>query len=175
MSKLHSLCALLLATLAFCVQAAPTERYEDARHACDKERNNGQRKKCMRDLERNYPAAAQHKAQAACPDCAKVLGVRVEKRKGDSNALGVVAGGAAGALLGNQVGGGNGKTLATIAGAVGGAYAGKKIQEKSNESTIWIVDVEYENGRRASFSFDRDPALQRGDHVQNAGQSIRRI
>lgn len=175
MFKLKSFCALLLATLAFCVQAAPGERYEDARQACDNERNQGQRKKCLRELERDYPAVAQGKAKAGCHDCAKVLGVRVEKRKGDSNALGVVAGGAAGALLGNQVGSGNGKTLATIAGAVGGAYAGKKIQEKANETKIWTVDVQYDNGRRGSFSFDQDPGLQRGDRVQNAGQSIRRL
>jgi uncharacterized protein YcfJ len=32
-------------------------------------------------------------------------------------------------LLGHQVGRGKGKTLATVAGAVGGGYAGKKIQE----------------------------------------------
>ena len=32
-------------------------------------------------------------------------------------------------VLDNQVGGGKGKTLATVAGAVGGGYAGKKIQE----------------------------------------------
>ena len=34
-----------------------------------------------------------------------------------------------GGLLGNQVGGGNGKKLATVAGAVGGGYAGNKAQE----------------------------------------------
>ncbi len=174
MFKLHTLCAVLLAGFAFCVQAAPNDRYEEARHACDGERNQGQRKKCLRELERDYPVA-EHKAKAGCHDCAKVLGVRVEKRKGDSNALGVVAGGAAGALLGNQVGSGNGKTLATIAGAVGGAYAGKKIQEKANESKVWTVDVEYDNGRRGSFSFDREPGLQRGDRVRNAGHSIRRL
>jgi uncharacterized protein YcfJ len=33
-----------------------------------------------------------------------------------------------GGLLGNQVGGGNGKKLATVAGAVGGGYAGNKVQ-----------------------------------------------
>ncbi len=40
-------------------------------------------------------------------------------------AIGAVAGG----LLGHQVGGGKGKTLATIGGAVAGGYAGKKVQE----------------------------------------------
>ena len=41
--------------------------------------------------------------------------------------VGAVVGG----LLGNQVGGGNGKTLATIAGAVGGGYLGNEIAKKN--------------------------------------------
>ena len=41
--------------------------------------------------------------------------------------VGVLAGGAVGALLGNQIGGGSGKILATVGGAVLGAYLGGKI------------------------------------------------
>lgn len=177
MSTFKALCAALLATLAFGVQAAPGHNgnYDDARRACEQERNQGQRKKCLRELE-NHPKAqaVSERSSKTCKDCGKVLGVRVEKRAGDSNALGAVAGGAAGALLGNQVGSGSGKTVATIAGAIGGAYAGKKIQEKVNESKLWIVDVQYDNGRRGAFSFDNDPGLQRGDRVRNSGQSISR-
>jgi uncharacterized protein YcfJ len=36
-----------------------------------------------------------------------------------------------GGLLGNQVGGGNGKTLATIAGAVGGGFLGNEIAKRN--------------------------------------------
>jgi uncharacterized protein YcfJ len=43
--------------------------------------------------------------------------------------VGSVLGAVAGGLLGNQVGGGNGKKIATVAGAVGGGYAGNKVQE----------------------------------------------
>ncbi|QDD91536.1 glycine zipper 2TM domain-containing protein [Pseudomonas oryzihabitans] len=42
---------------------------------------------------------------------------------------GTAVGAVIGGLLGNQVGNGSGKTLATIAGAVGGGYAGNKGQE----------------------------------------------
>ena len=86
-----------------------------------------------------------------------------------------MGGGAVGALLCNQVGSGSGKTIATIAGAVGGAYAGKKIQERSNTEKVWNVDVKYDNGEQRTFSFDRDPGLQRGDSVKNAGASIMRM
>ena len=45
----------------------------------------------------------------------------------DVNVTGALIGGAAGALLGNQIGKGSGKTAATIAGAAGGAYAGNQV------------------------------------------------
>ena len=115
------------------------------------------------------------RGDAVCRDCGKVTAVNVSEQRGEANALGVIAGGAAGALLGNQVGGGSGKSIATVAGAVGGAYAGKKIQERANATRVWTVEVEYDNGRRGSFSFDQDPGVQRGDRVKNAGQSIMRI
>ena len=81
----------------------------------------------------------------------------------------------AGALLGNQVGSGSGRTVATVAGAVGGAYVGKKVQEQANAQRVWNVDVQYDNGQRRTFSFERDPGLQRGDMVKNAGSSIMRM
>lgn len=91
-------------------------------------------------------------------------------------AIGAVAGG----LLGNQVGGGRGKTLATVAGAIGGGYAGNRIeanQQKAkvttsverkcstvNNTTNKIVgyDVRYEyNGVTRTVRMDHDP----GDRV----------
>ncbi len=45
--------------------------------------------------------------------------------------IGIGVGAVVGGLLGNQVGGGNGKTLATIAGAVGGGYLGNEIAKKN--------------------------------------------
>lgn len=93
-------------------------------------------------------------------------------------AIGAVAGG----LLGNQVGGGKGRTLATVAGAVGGGYAGHEIQERRQETNtttatvrkcdtvagassdrIIAYDVRYEyNGVTRSVRMDHDP----GDRVE---------
>ena len=56
--------------------------------------------------------------------------VTVQDQPKDQHQIaGMAIGAVAGGVLGNQVGGGKGKTLATVAGAVGGGYAGKKIQE----------------------------------------------
>jgi hypothetical protein len=161
-------------------------RYAEDRAICNDEKNNGQRMKCLRTAkEENNRMLAEAKARngggndsqrgGACNDCARVLSVNVATRKGESNALGLIGGGVVGGLLGNQVGGGNGRKVATVAGAVGGAYAGKKIQENANSTKVWNVEVEYENGQRRTFGFEHDPQLQRGDRVRNSGKSITRM
>jgi uncharacterized protein YcfJ len=93
-------------------------------------------------------------------------------------AIGAVAGG----LLGNQIGGGKGRTLATVAGAVGGGYAGHEIQKNRQENNVVSsterhcstvtdktgdkvigYDVAYEyNGVTRTIRMDHDP----GDRVQ---------
>jgi uncharacterized protein YcfJ len=45
--------------------------------------------------------------------------------------VGIGVGAVVGGLLGSQVGGGNGRTLATIAGAVGGGYVGNEIAKQN--------------------------------------------
>ena len=109
---------------------------------------------------------------AVCSDCGHVSAVSVAEKPGDSNAVGMIAGGVAGALLGHQVGGGLGKDLATIAGAVGGAYAGKKIQENMGTSKVWMVSVKYPDGKTSHFEFAQDPGLAVGDRVKNSGNSV---
>ncbi len=44
-----------------------------------------------------------------------------------------------GGLLGNQVGGGRGKKVATVAGAVGGGYAGNKTQEHLQQNNTYTT------------------------------------
>lgn len=48
----------------------------------------------------------------------------------NNSPVGIGIGAVVGGLLGNQVGSGDGKTLATIAGAVGGGYIGNEIAKK---------------------------------------------
>lgn len=116
------------------------------------------------------PTTTPH--QPACPDCGKVTAISVTEKQGEGGAIGIIGGGAAGALLGQQVGQGAGKDLATIAGALGGAYAGKKIEEKVRTHKVWHVTVQYEDGSRRSFEFAQDPGLLVGDKVRNSGDTI---
>lgn len=49
----------------------------------------------------------------------------------NNSPVGIGIGAVVGGLLGSQVGGGNGKTLATIAGAVSGGYVGNEVAKRS--------------------------------------------
>jgi len=53
----------------------------------------------------------------------------------DPNRLaGTAIGAVAGGLLGHQIGGGTGRTLATVGGAAAGGYAGNQVQKKMQEN-----------------------------------------
>jgi outer membrane lipoprotein SlyB len=168
-------------------QATPTAREAKARFVADKklcadEASSEARLQCRRDAQAVYDKAlaatkasnvyTSKPAQAVCADCGRVTAVKVNEKAGDSNAVGLIAGGVAGAVLGHQVGGGMGKDLATLAGAAGGAYAGKKIQENMNTSKVWTVSVRYTNGHTANFEFAQDPGLAVGDAVKNSGNTL---
>jgi uncharacterized protein YcfJ len=154
-------------------------RYDSDKKLCADEREASLRMQCLRDAKTTYTkaldsarASSQGNGHAVCADCGRVTSVHVTEQAGEGGALGVVAGGVAGALLGHQVGGGTGRDLATVAGAAGGAYAGNKVEQKMNAKKVWTVAVQYDNGHQARFTFDHDPAMVAGDKVRNAGHSI---
>jgi uncharacterized protein YcfJ len=102
---------------------------------------------------------------------------------------GAVVGGLVGALAGHQIGGGKGRTLATVGGAAAGAFAGHEIQKKHQEdnatkteirnvcrsvtektTTTQTVgyDVTYTlNGQAGHVRMDHDPGVGTGLPVQN--------
>lgn len=109
-----------------------------------------------------------------CTECGKVTSVELQAREGKSSAVGTLAGGALGAVLGRQIGDGLGRDIAGIAGAVGGAYVGREIEKRARSYSIWRVGVQYGNGTQATFEFAQEPDFRVGDAVKNAGNSIER-
>lgn len=59
--------------------------------------------------------------------------VQVQQPAQERSAGGAIIGGIAGALLGNQVGGGSGRSVATAAGAIAGAVTGDRIDNANNQ------------------------------------------
>lgn len=105
-------------------------------------------------------------APKICDNCGRVESVNAIQQAAQPSGLGVVAGAVLGGVLGNQVGGGNGKTLATVAGAVGGGYAGNEVEKRTRSTTSYEVRVRMENGTIRTFPFNGQPNWQVGDRIK---------
>lgn len=106
------------------------------------------------------------KRTAACPSCGTVESVRLVERQGSGSGLGAVAGGVAGALLGNQVGGGSGRTVMTIAGGAGGAYVGNELEKNSKRSSAYQIRVRMADGSMRTLTQREVPNVNSGDQVR---------
>ena len=111
-------------------------------------------------------SSANRRLARQCANCGVVEAVNVIEVKGDGNYLGMIAGGLAGALLGHQVGGGTGKTVATVAGAAGGAFAGNEIEKRMKTTKHYEVIARLESGGTQAIPFDTDPGYKVGDRVR---------
>lgn len=115
-----------------------------------------------------------------CASCGTVEAVTAVQRQGEVNGvavgnstigLGTVAGGVIGGLLGNQVGGGNGKTLATVAGVAGGAFAGNAIEKNMKKVTVYDVRVRMDDGTTRNMEISSTVAV--GSKVIVEGKNLR--
>lgn len=161
-------------------------RYTEDLKICDDSPSQA-RMQCKRDAKLEYDnalkAAKAHTGvdskqsapePAACADCGKVISVTQTEKEGEGSAVGLIAGGLAGAVLGHQVGGGFGKDLATIAGAAGGAYAGREVEKRTKSHQVWTVSVRYPDGQTHSYDFAQNPGFRVGDAVRKADNTIKR-
>jgi outer membrane lipoprotein SlyB len=71
------------------------------------------------------------------------------------------------------VGGGRGKDLATIAGAVGGGYAGNEVEKRSKSTKSYEVTVRMSDGSSRVIPFETAPPWQAGDHEKIVDGAIR--
>jgi len=112
-----------------------------------------------------YPDDQRRQAPPHCSNCGVVESVRAIEQEGSGSGVGAGVGAVVGGLLGNQVGGGNGRTLATIAGALGGGYAGNAIEKRRAATTVYEVIVRMDNGSRQRFMMHEQRWLS-GDLVR---------
>lgn len=159
-------------------------RYKQDLQICASETSADSRMQCKRDAKAEYDqalatlkasqpvTAPEHAGSSGCPDCGTVSSVSQVEREGEGSALGLIAGGVAGAVLGHQVGGGFGKDLATVAGAAGGAYAGREVEKKVKSHKIWVVAVRFNGNSTQRYEFQNDPGFKVGDTVRKSNKSI---
>lgn len=118
----------------------------------------------------NQPVA--YPQASVCATCGSVESVTAVERPGKPSpiSVGSVAGGVIGAALGNQVGRGNGRTLATVLGAVGGGFAGHAIEGQVRKETVYQVGVRMEDGSRRTVESSTAPAV--GSRVTVDGNGL---
>lgn len=103
---------------------------------------------------------------AVCYDCGTIESVRSVVKEGDGSGLGAVAGGVVGGALGNGVGQGTGRDIATIAGVIGGAVLGNKIEKNQRQTVSYQTTVRFEDGTSRTFVSDHETGWQAGDRVK---------
>lgn len=115
-----------------------------------------------------------------CADCGTVEAVTAVQRQGEVNGvavgnttvgLGTVAGGVVGGLLGNQVGGGSGKTAMTVLGVAGGAFAGNQIEKNMKKVTVYQVRVRMNDG--STRNVEVSSSIPVGSRVIVEGNNLR--
>lgn len=111
-------------------------------------------------------------AQPVCAYCGTVEGVTpLQRDAAEGSGIGVVAGAVLGGLVGNQFGGGTGKTVSTIVGAVGGGWAGNAVEKRMKKETVYQIDLRMDDGSRQRI--EHSSPLSVGSHVTVEGGTIR--
>jgi len=103
---------------------------------------------------------------ARCAECGVIESVRAIDAKGEGSGIGAVGGAVVGGLLGNQVGGGDGKKIMTAVGAVGGAVAGNEIEKRVKTTRSYEITVRFDDGSSRVISEADTPTWHAGDKVK---------
>jgi uncharacterized protein YcfJ len=114
----------------------------------------------------NAPAPLPPPAPKVCRNCGTVSGITPIEKQGESSGAGAVLGGVVGGVLGHQVGSGRGRDVATVAGALGGAYVGNQVEKNKNTVVAWEVHVRLEDGTNQVMRYTSQPAFRVGDRVR---------
>ncbi|MBN3790584.1 glycine zipper 2TM domain-containing protein [Burkholderia sp. Ac-20353] len=101
-----------------------------------------------------------------CQTCGTVVAINQSRTPGQSSGIGAVGGAAAGGLLGNQFGHGNGRTAMTLLGALGGGLAGNQVEKQVRAETDYQVQVQMENGTTRTFTYHNPPPFGQGQRVR---------
>jgi outer membrane lipoprotein SlyB len=116
----------------------------------------------------NYPATNQ----TAGVEYGRIVNIEympVGTSAPSHNILGAVVGGLAGAAIGSQIGGGSGRTAATILGGVAGAAVGNQIARNSQGATTapgYRITMQTDRGLMHTYEVPATGDLRVGDRVR---------
>ncbi|HYP34035.1 MAG TPA: glycine zipper 2TM domain-containing protein [Burkholderiaceae bacterium] len=142
------------------------QRRQDARRTHERSANSQLPPRADRDADVRQN---QRVAAAPCADCGVVEAVTEVKVQGQTNGVGVLAGGATGALLGNRIAGNNNRTLGGVVGAVGGGLIGNAIEKHQRQGIAYDVNVRMEDGTLRTVREATAPAIGAKVRVESDG------
>lgn len=128
-----------------------------------------------RVVERKRVAADTPPRSNWCSNCGNVESVRKLTTRARGSGVGAAGGAVIGGLLGNQIGDGRGRDLATVAGAVGGAVIGNQVEGNMKATTTYEVRVRMDDGSVRSFTRETAPSLRNGQRVRIVNGGIRPV
>lgn len=114
-------------------------------------------------------------APPLCRECGTVESVREIAQEGQGSPLGAIAGGVLGGVLGHQVGNGRGRDVATVVGALGGAFAGHAVEKNVRSTRQYQIDVRLDDGSRRTVTETTPPQWQNGDRVRLDNERLSRL
>ena len=112
------------------------------------------------------PTPTTHAAPKPCSNCGTVQSINYVEEKGQGSGLGMIAGGVVGGVLGHQIGSGRGNTVATVAGAAGGAYVGNEIEKNKKKKSYYNVVIRMDNGQTRTIQYGSQPPAREGERVK---------
>ena len=119
----------------------------------------------------NYAAAPVAARAPVCGNCGRVESVTPIQEAAPASGLGAVAGGVLGAVLGNQVGHGGGRTAATLLGAGGGAFLGNTVEKRTRTTTTYQIRVRMDDGSVRTYTHNEPVPV--GERVTTEGNGFR--
>lgn len=111
------------------------------------------------------PAWAAQSTGKKCTNCGKVAEIRVSEASDWKKYAAPVGGAVVGGVIGNQFGGGSGKTALTVVGALGGGLLGHKVESKHRDKVYEVV-VRMDDGSHRTVTYQSQPPVREGDRVR---------
>ncbi|ALK96501.1 hypothetical protein AB595_13995 [Massilia sp. WF1] len=117
--------------------------------------------------------AQEESSSRWCGSCGNVESIRQITTRAQGSGVGAAGGAILGGLLGNQVGSGHGRQLATVAGAVGGAVMGNQVEGNMKANHSYEIRVRLDDGTLRTFHQQSVPQWRTGDRVRIVKGSLR--
>jgi outer membrane lipoprotein SlyB len=111
------------------------------------------------------PAVQPVTVAQRCGDCGVVESAREVTTPAQGSGVGAVGGAVVGGVLGHQVGGGRGRDVATVLGALGGAFAGNHIEGQVKATHSYEVVVRLDDGSTRTLH-QSEQSVRPGDRVK---------